>query len=195
MLFLFLFLLMPSVQAQDTTEWRLDKDKEGVRIYTRKVGDFPVRQFRTEAETVASTAEIDSLLRNVTGYSNWMPDVEEAVIVKRISENTYIYRMQINTPALITDRDLVAQMTFTYPDKNTLRITYENKPDLVPTKDGYVRMSHFEGYWEFTRLEGKTVIRNQFLSDPSGSIPKWVINSFMASNPFHLVLNLIDQVE
>ena len=35
-----------------------------------------------------------------------------------------------------------------------------------------------------------TLINNQFISDPGGSMPAWVVNSFLASNPYNTVKEL-----
>lgn len=185
------FLMFP---IQDTS-WRLDKDKNDIRIYTRKVGNYSVRQFRAEASTHAPIARLDSLLRDISHYVDWMPDISTARLVKKEGPDTYIYYMTIETPALVSERDLVTRMRFSYPDENTLRIEYLHTPDEYPVQEDFVRMSYFEGFWEFTRTGSKTLIRNQFLSDPAGNLPKWVINSFIASNPYNTIESLKEEIE
>ncbi len=195
MIRLAIILIAPMFLSFQENEWRLDKNKNEVKVYTREIEGFQVRQFKVESHTSASITRIDDLLRNISEYESWMPDVTSAKILEQPDENTYIYHMTINSPFPVNDRDLVTKMTFAYPTENSLRITYEGLPDYYPEQDKHVRISHFRGFWEFTETGDETVIRNQFLTDPSGSIPSWVINSFMASNPYNTVIALKKEIE
>ena len=56
-------------------------------------------------------------------------------------------------------------------------------------------MRYFTGHWEFEKDGEKTIISNRFLSDPGGSIPNWVTNSFISRNPFNTIKNLKAQIE
>ncbi len=190
-----LFILPFLLATWQDSSWRLDKDKNDIRIYTRKLENYDVRQFRAEATTPAPLSRIDSLLRNISNYPNWMPDISSARLVQQENPDTYIYYMTIETPALVSERDLVTKMQFSYPDDSTLRIDYLHMPEAYPEQENFVRMAYFKGFWEFRRTGSETIIRNEFLSDPSGSLPTWVINSFLASNPYNTVLSLKEQIE
>jgi len=189
-IFVFLFFLF-----QQENEWRLDKNEKGVKVYTRKVEGFKIRQFKVESFTSAPISIIDRLFRDIPEYPKWMPDVIGAKILEQVDENTYIYCMTINSPFPVSDRDLVAKMTFTQTDENDLQITYVGLPNYHPIQEEFIRITQFEGYWKFTQARDKTIIQNLFLTNPSGSVPSWVVNSFMASNPFNTVMALKKEIE
>ena len=105
---------------QQESEWRLDKNEKDVKVYTRKVDGFQVRQFRVESFTSAPISIIDRLFRDISEYPKWMPDVTGAKLLDQVDENTYIYYMTINSPFPVSDRDLVAKMTFTQTGENDL---------------------------------------------------------------------------
>ena len=174
--------------------YRVEKDKNGIKVYTRKVEGFPIREFRVEAETTATLEEISALFRNIPEYPLWMPDIEETFLIEQVSPDIYIYHMIIGAPFPVTNRDLVTEMTFSQTDE-VLRIDYRILPDHIPEKDDHVRMRYFTGHWQFESIDDKTIITNRFLSDPGGSIPNWVTNSFISRNPFNTVKNLKDQLE
>ena len=188
-------MILPVLFSFQENEWRLDKDKNDIQIYTREVEGFPIRQFRVSARTSASLAAIEKLFRNISDYPSWMPDVAGSQMLEQPTGNSYLYYLQIDSPFPVQDRDLVSIMTFEYPSENVLRINYENQPESYPAQSKHTRISYFKGYWEFTRVNGRTIIKNQFLSDPGGSVPSWVVNSFMASNPYNTVVALKNQVE
>ena len=188
-------LLISQIFLLQGDEWRLDKNKDGIKVFTREVKDFPIREFRVESSTSAPLAEIESLFRDIPSYESWMPDILEASIIEQVTPDIYIYHMAIGAPFPVSNRDLVTEMRFSYPTDNILRIDYSVLPDHIPEKDDHVRMRYFSGHWQFERTESDTRITNQFLSDPGGSIPKWVTNSFLSKNPFNTVKNLKEQVE
>ena len=180
------------IQSED---WRLDRDQDNIKVYTRKIKGIPIRQFSVESHTSASLEEIEKLMRQMDKYASWMPDVSECESLERENDNSYIYHMIISAPFPVSDRDLVARMTISYPEPDVLHIAYENLPDHIPETKKYVRIPYFNGYWKFTREGDSTRIRNQFISDPGGSVPASLINSFIYKNPFNTVKNLKDQVE
>ncbi|MCA6079211.1 START domain-containing protein [Fulvivirga sedimenti] len=195
MIRLVIILIVPTLLSFQENEWRLDKDKNEIQVYTREVEGFPIRQFRASSQTSAPLEAIEQLFREISDYPSWMPDVSGSQLLEQPADNAYIYYLQIDSPFPVQDRDLVARMTFEYLSENVLRITYENLPDHYPAQSRHTRITYFKGYWEFTRAEGQTIIQNQFLSDPGGSVPSWVVNSFMASNPYNTVLALKKQIE
>lgn len=190
--FLFLFVFISSFQVG---EWRLDKDKDGIKVFTREAENYSIREFRVEASTSASLEVIERLFKGVDTYSTWMPDIEEASVIEQVTDDIFIYHMAIGAPFPVANRDLVTEMRFSYPSENILRIDYNVLPDHIPEKEDHVRMRYFSGHWQFSRKEATTFITNQFLSDPGGSIPNWVTNSFLSKNPFNTVKKLKEQVE
>lgn len=189
-----LSLIIIMLPLQDT-EWRLDKDKNNIKVYTRKLEGHPVRQFKVESNSTADLNKFDDIMRQIDQYENWMPDIELSEILEKPDENSYIYRMVINAPFPVSDRDVVAKMEISYPDEFTVRINHEGLKDYLPEDEDYVRIQSFSGYWEFKRQDDKTMINNQFISDPGGSMPTWVVNSFLASNPYNTVKKLKESVE
>ena len=127
---LFMALLTVSIPQE---EWRLDKDKGGIRVFTREVEGIPIREFRVEAETSGSLDDISALFRDVDNYYTWMPDIEEASIIEQVSPDVYIYHMIIAAPFPVTNRDLVTEMSFTESD-SILRIDFRVMPDHIPGK-------------------------------------------------------------
>jgi hypothetical protein len=178
-----------------TGDWRLDKNREGIKVYTREVDGFPIRQFSVHSHTTANLDAIESVMRDLENYISWMPDVSSCELLEKEDENTYIYHMVINAPFPVSDRDIVARMQFQRTGSDVLKINYENRATYMEEIDKAVRIPYFKGYWEFTASGDSTIIKNQFLSDPGGSVPAWVINSFISKNPYETVRNLREQVE
>ncbi len=59
-----------------------------------------------------------------------------------------------------------------------------------------VPISHVAGYWQFTKVEDNiTDVVYQFVSDPGGNIPDWLVNSFVVQSPYHTLENLRERLE
>ncbi len=187
-----IFLSLINLQSED---WQLDKDRRGIRVYSREVKGFEIRQFSVSSTTGARLEDIERLMRDLDNYESWMPDVSSCNLLEMEDENTLIYRMIIDSPYPVKDRELVARMRFSRPDGTTLHISYENLPEYMAESKKLVRIPYFDGFWEFTSSGDSTLIKNQFLSDPGGSVPSWLINSFISRNPYQTVLKLKEQVE
>ena len=188
----YIFMLILCLQ---TGEWRLDRDRDGIKVFTREVDGFPIRQFSVHSHTAANLDAIEAVMRDLENYVSWMPDVSSCELLEKENENTFIYHMVINAPFPVSDRDIVARMQFQRTGSDVLKINYENRATYMEEIDKAVRIPYFKGYWEFSASGDSTIIKNQFLSDPGGSVPAWVINSFISKNPYETVRKLKEQVE
>lgn len=130
---------------------------------------------------------------DVDDYVNWMPDVKSAEVIEEISRNNFSYHMKLKVPFPFTNRDVVQQLIFTQSETE-LVIDLVNKPDAIETSKNYVRMPRADGRWTIHQIsEDKISINFQYLTDPGGGIPAWLVNSFLVKNP-HLILLAIKQM-
>ena len=71
------------------------------------------------------------------------------------------------------------------------KATIISKPNYIPDKSGIVRIEEAKGIWKFTQKEnGETKVLYQFLGDPGGNIPSWIINIFIVDGPYKTLMNL-----
>ena len=53
-----------------------------------------------------------------------------------------------------------------------------------------------QGKWEVETVDDKNVLVSyQFLADPEGSLPSWIINMFLVDDPFKTMQNLREYVK
>lgn len=188
-------IMFSLISGLQNTEWRLDKDKNEIKVYTRKVDGYAVREFRAESSVNSNFDEIMDLFEDVENYPQWIPDVTESQIIEKTDDSTYYYRMVIKAPFPVTNRDLVSEMKFVSEGENIFRIEMQAFPELVDEVDGLIRIPYSTGYWEFTIDGENLLIKNQFLSDPGGTVPSWIINSFITNNPYNTIKNLKTKFE
>jgi hypothetical protein len=103
--------------------------------------------------------------------------------------------MELNVPFPFENRDMIQQTIFNETN-NELKVELLNLPDRVPVRKGKVRLPIAEGYWTFEEREpGVLYATLQYLSDPAGSIPSWLVNLFIVDGPLKNIENLREMVQ
>ena len=109
LLILIAFFLHPQAPTEESgkDEWKLEKDKNNIKIWTRKIGDSGIKSFKAIVIYDASVSQLASVLNDVEAYPEWMSDVEATKILKEISENERYYYLLVNAPWPLSNRDNV----------------------------------------------------------------------------------------
>lgn len=190
------YLLIILFSWPQNTDWKLEKDKNGIKVFTRKLDGYPVRQFSVETKVKGQIEDLDSLFRKIKNYPNWMADIEKVDEIKQLDKNTYQYYLILDSPFPSSNRDLMVEIKFLYPQKDILRLEIKDLKHLKDPQKGLVRIKNLEGFWQFEMMDNDSLlIKNQFISDPGGNIPNWVTNQFLIQNPFETTQSLIKQLE
>jgi len=183
--------------SQSYTEWELKKDRDGIKVYTREVTDSRIKEFKVESEVISSLSAVVAVMVDIESIPGWVEDAESSRILERISDKQLFYHLEIKVPFPFDNRDMIQQLTI-HQNEVSKALTFElkNYPDYIPPNKNKVRMPKADGFWEFTPLEnGKIQIYFQYLNDPGGGIPAWLVNSFIVRSPFNSVLNLRKRVK
>ena len=101
---------------------------------------------------------------------------------------------EIGMPWPFDNRDIVMHEQIVHND-NGASVIMKLHMGLVHEKKGTIRMPVAEGGWYFSKEGNKTGIRYEFLGDPGGSIPAWVVNMFIVEGPYSTLSNLKEQLE
>lgn len=169
--------------------WELKKDSDSIEVFTRSVSKSPVKEYKAVAKIAAGADEIIAMLRNVPAYPEWIEDVD---FTKTISstENKMSFYYQMSLPWPARDRDLCLDMEITRDDE-TITVNLTSNPDLVPVNDDFIRIILVEGQWVIKAIdENNSIVEQQFLADPEGSLPKWIVNIFVVDSPYQTMQNM-----
>lgn len=171
-------------------EWKKSLDKDEIVIYTRNVETSSIQEFLAKTEMKGSISKFREIMSDVDNYKNWMPDVNSVEIIEQKSANDFSYHMKLKVPFPFAKRDIIQQLIFTGSDKELI-IDLVNQPDAIEVSDDFVRMPHGDGRWTIHQIsEDKISINFQYLTDPGGGIPAWLVNSFIVKNPHKTLLNI-----
>ena len=173
-------------------EWVLAKNKQGVKVYTRKVEGIDFKEFKGIITIKTSLTSLVALVRDVEASPDWVENCSKSEVLKRINTNeTYTYSLS-KAPWPVKDRDVIVHNVISL-DKDTLVVTIKQagKPDYIKEEKNITRVKRIEGFWQFTPQEGGNVeVVYQVLSDPGGAIPAWLVNSSLVSQPYETLLKM-----
>ncbi len=185
-----LFIATFSVEAQ--TEWKLEKSAKGINVYTRYIPETSIKEFKAEMVIKAQMKELEQAIHEVNHHPEWMAGVEYSDV---LNADPKILQYNMHVPFPFTDR-YVVMSSKTESDADTCRVIQEHSDYPAGKVGNSVGIEYIKGYWLFTKLdENTTSVVYQFVTDPGGSLPDWLVNSFIVKNPYTTLSNLRDRLE
>jgi hypothetical protein len=190
LLFCYLSTLQGSVYAQSPEQWILRKESKGIKIFTRKVNQEGLREFKAITVMQVPIHTLEVVLDDEQTHPQWHASAHTVELIEVLSPNEKIVHYTADLPWPINDRDMVIQIK---KETKKSRISYylSSVPTKIEEQEDYVRMEVAGGSWQLTRASStSTQITYRFFANPEGSLPGWVINYFMVSSPYETLLDL-----
>lgn len=188
---LFILILFTSFNSDKTAIWKLEKNKNGIKVYSHIPEGESLKQIKTYTIVKSSLSSLISILLDVPNYPSWIYNCSEGRIVKKINEFELIYYSISDVPWPIANRDLVLHNKI-HQNKKT-KVVYSTstpKLNLIPKIKGMVRIEDMFGEWKFSPLKnGYVLIEYNLKIDVGGRVPYWVINLFIEKGPYQSVLH------
>ena len=106
---------MRSCEVRHRVHRALDKQKDGIEIYTRPVAGSGIKEFKGVADVDASIAGIVAVLRDSDRFMTWFPNTPESRLLSREGMTSYQYSVMA-TPWPMADRDNVLRSVSTHDE-------------------------------------------------------------------------------
>ena len=192
---LFFHLLLSSffyLNAQNTGKWELVKEKEGIKVYARKVNSLPFDELLGIYTTNTRLSTIVSLLKDYNNQPNWVFANVETRLLAAPNNFEWYYYMKTDAPWPVADRDIIIHAVLTQDTlTKIIHINVEGLPDYLEKNEGIVRLPYLKSSWEFVPLSaGKTRIRLQILTDIGGEVPAWLVNMVKEKAPLNTLMQM-----
>jgi hypothetical protein len=193
---LILSLAAPLSQAADEG-WRLDKDQDGIQVYTRAVEGQKIREIRGVVKLQASLSSVAAVLTDVNAAPQLSETIGEARVLQRRGGQRYQIYQLLKMPWPLDNRDIVADRDIRQdPQTLAVIISDTSTPEAVPVKEGIVRIQKSRTQWQLTpQADGSVMAEMRALTDPNGPIPASVINSMSVGAPFKSLEKLRSMVQ
>jgi len=179
-----------STQAQ--TEWELEKSGKGITVYTREIPETKFKEFKAEIVINANIEALIEALQRVEDHPEWMSHISFTAV---LNEDPEILQYNMNLPFPFKDR-YVVMSSKAEPGLGSHRINLEYSDHTPKDVGDMVEIEYVKGYWLFTVIDDHTTaVYYQFVSDPGGNMPGWLVNTFIVKNPYETLGNLRDRLE
>lgn len=191
-----LFLLQCAFSYDDSHDWVLKKDENGIKVYTRYSPGSNLKEVRVVNNVNSSLSAIVAILNDTKNYPAWIYACSEAQTLKLVNDRDQYQYSVTNVPWPFSDRDVVTH--FKVEQDSVTGIVMVNStglPEYIPEKEGRVRVQHFQSNYKLTPLDSGIVkVEFELYVDPGGNIPAWLINANIVLAPYNTSAAMITQL-
>jgi len=196
MLFIRLMLasfILVNVNSGSKTDWKLRRESEGVKIYTRSIEGSPFEEFKGVVTIPHTTlTSVLDVIMDVKNYPVNFPNCGSAQVLVQKSKYDDIHYITIKAPWPVTDRDAIYEATTTFSqDGKHAHVKLIPRGDFREENKNFIRVHNGTGFWDLEEVAANTIqVIYQFHADPAGEIPAWLANSVIVSNPLRTLESL-----
>lgn len=181
-----------SVADTEEADWRLDRDKDGIRIYTRAVAGSRFRAVRAQMMVDYSMPQLVALIRDTAACPEWANLCKASRVVENLSETELYVYTRNDLPWPVSDRDAVAHVLWTAEEsEGAVRMTARAITGRVPPVPGVTRLQEADTSWTFVlQPDGRIQVETQAHVNPGGPMPAWIINRLLLDAPYKTLLGM-----
>jgi len=186
----------PEEESEKTGNWKLIKNEDGIKAFTREVKGSDVKQVRVTANIKSTLTALVAIVRDVGSHTKWIYRCKTANVLKRISNTETYYYNETEAPWPVADRDIITHAVIKQNKKTkVVTITSTGVPNYIPPKKDIVRIEKLIAKWIFVpKPDGTVDVTSLLLIDLGGDLPSWLVNMAIADGPFETVYNMRREV-
>ncbi|MCO6059321.1 START domain-containing protein [Pseudomonas sp. MOB-449] len=176
-------------------EWKLAKDEDGIKVFLSEVPGSRYKAYRGVVVMKADIATLRALQEDVAGSCAWIHECKDQKLLKSEGPQSWTYT-RFNTPWPVTPRDSVIHVTSQLGADGSVMRILEGVPKYLPESNGYVRVTQVDGFWKLVpKGVGEVEVTYQVHTEPGGSVPSWLANSFVVDAPFNTLKAMRQRAE
>lgn len=187
-------LCATAVQAGER-QWRLEREEEGVRVYLADVTGSKYKAFRGVVAIEGDLAAVKAAQEDVEGSCTWIFSCQQQRLLATRDDVSELYT-RFAMPWPVKARDSVIQVTTRTDADGSVTRLLKAVPDRLPEERDFVRVQRVDGQWQLKQLaDGKVEVTYEAHTEPGGSVPSWLANSFVVDAPLQTLQGLRAKVE
>jgi hypothetical protein len=192
-----MMLCATAAQAAER-QWQLEREEDGVSVYLADVPGSKYKAYRGVVTINANLAAVQAAQEDVAGACSWIFSCQQQRLLETEGDVSELYT-RFDMPWPVKARDSVIQVTTrTDADGGVTRVLTA-VPQRLPEEKGFVRVPRVDGEWHLKPLDqGMVEVTYEVHTEPGGSVPSWLANSFVVDAPLQTLKALkalVDGVE
>ena len=175
-----------SVSAQS---WEFIKEKDGIKIYTKKEAGKPLKSYKGVADINAPADKVFAFIEDVNNTDWWDKNFSQIKVLLYEKNKRAQYYLVYDLPWPVSDRDLCVDVTVSFdPVTGTGRITAIPLPGVIPENPDKVRIKDYRQTWT-VKPAGKDSahVELEGYIDPAGDIPDWISDMLIVDSPLKVI--------
>ena len=189
-------LLVSSTWVCADSDWALEREKDGVSVYTRDVPGSQFKAFKGESVLDVELNRAMALMDDTAACVDWMHSCKSPVLIRKLTPLKRYSYMVNDFPWPAKDRALLLSATISQEMVDRVvtvaletvdpeSLSADDKAKL-PQDNGAVMMERAKGFFRFTPLgDNRTHVEYQMHTEPSGALPASLVNAMLVDTPFH----------
>lgn len=175
--------------------WQLEREEDGIRVYLADVPGSKYKAYRGVVTVKSDLPHLLALQEDVSGSCAWIFSCQQQRLLETKDDVSEIYT-RFEMPWPVKSRDSVIQVTTrAEPDGSVTRLL-KAVPERLPEEKDFVRVSRVDGQWHMKPLsDGEVEVTYEVHTEPGGSVPSWLANSFVVDAPLETLKGLRAQAE
>ena len=191
-----LFALLPHLSH--ASEWQpVDNTTDGIQIFRKEVKGSELVAFRGIGVVDAPLPLVATVIFDTDRRREWVVGLVDSRIIRWGDKDNFIEYDHIGMPFFIKDRDfvLIGKMSFDLSKKEMV-FHYHPSDDPSAPRTNYIRGEMIDVTFILSSIDNdkKTRVDAEFLCDPKGWIPKWLVNFALKDWPKTTFRNLRKEV-
>lgn len=184
------------VQAKPIESAKLSIDKNNIKVWTYQDQKNPVFLYKAETTFDAPLEHAVSLILDVDYAVQWVPYMGSIKVLSRDdAKGEFTLYMVLDFPFPLKNRDLVVQGKMIKAANGQITIKNKAIQTGYPRQANFVRLTHYEGDWTFSKLSANKVkVSTYGYADPEGAIPLTFVNMFVQQQPYQMLQKMKKQL-
>ena len=172
--------------------WELQKDENGIKVWTKDYPDSKFKQFRATTKIKVELENVVAVFLDIENMGAWYDRVEKVTMEEKISEVEGIYLIDFQLPWPVADRISAVRAILTHDTiSNEVTVNTKYEKGIIKDSDRLVITDMFSE-WVLKPVEGGYVdIFHEGYMHPGGSLPAWIANSGVKEGPVNTLTALI----
>ncbi len=178
-------------------EWStVDVTTDGIQIFQKEMGDRLIA-FRGVGIVEAPLPLVATIIFDTDRRREWIEGLVDTRIIRWEDQDNVVEYDHIRMPIFFRDRDFVSKINMSFnQSRREMTFHYQPSDDPSAPRTSYIRGELIDATFvlSFTENDTKTKVDAEFLCDPKGWIPKWLVNYFLKDWPKTTFRNLRNEV-
>lgn len=183
------------VQTNIKQAWQEWRKNDVLKVSFRASELDGLIEIKAQAELKSTLSGFINFIEDLNNMPNWLDNAESAAMIKQISVNENIFVTRFNAFLLVSAREMVIHSHYWQNPDLSLEIAVTDASYAINKEPNVIRMQVFSADWKIIPTSAKTIsITYQFIVDPKGDLPQWLIKPITLRGIWHTLTNLSSQL-